>query len=120
MATNVQTISTSAVPSTPASLMQQVEGVTRMPVRQILVLLIGLAVVAAASIVTWMWSSTPDYRVLYSNLSDRDGGAVVASLTQMNVQMDLAGAIAAMRKNVHGFTMLPTSSLTSLADVYKK
>lgn len=31
------------------------------------------------------WAKTPDYRVLYSNISDEDGGAIVAQLTQMNV-----------------------------------
>ena len=31
------------------------------------------------------WAKSPDYRVLYSNISDDDGGAIVAQLTQMNV-----------------------------------
>lgn len=31
------------------------------------------------------WAKSPDYRVLYSNISDEDGGAIVAQLTQMNV-----------------------------------
>ena len=33
----------------------------------------------------WLWSRSPDYGVLYSNLSDRDGGAIIASLQQMNI-----------------------------------
>ena len=49
----------------------------------------GLAVAVAAMIAmligAWTWSQTPDYRVLFTNLGDRDGGAVVASLAQMNV-----------------------------------
>jgi flagellar M-ring protein FliF len=32
-----------------------------------------------------MWSRDPSYKVLFSNLDDRDGGAIVASLNQMNV-----------------------------------
>jgi len=32
-----------------------------------------------------MWSREPDYKVLFSNLQDRDGGAIVTALTQMNV-----------------------------------
>ena len=31
------------------------------------------------------WSSQGDYKVLYANLSDKDGGAVIAQLSQMNV-----------------------------------
>lgn len=31
------------------------------------------------------WAKSPSYRVLYSNISDEDGGAIVAQLTQMNV-----------------------------------
>jgi flagellar M-ring protein FliF len=40
-----------------------------------------VAIVAAA----WLWSSSPTYSVLFTNLSDRDGGAVIAQLSQMNV-----------------------------------
>lgn len=46
-----------------------------------------ISAAAALSIVIALvfWAKTPDYRVLYSNISDQDGGAVVAQLTQMNV-----------------------------------
>ncbi|MFC5547982.1 flagellar basal-body MS-ring/collar protein FliF [Massilia aerilata] len=43
---------------------------------------VALAVVAAL----WLWSSAPDYKVLFSNFSDRDGGAITASLDQMGVK----------------------------------
>ena len=33
----------------------------------------------------WMWTSQPDYRVLFANYTDRDGGAIVAALQQMNI-----------------------------------
>jgi flagellar M-ring protein FliF len=38
----------------------------------------------------WLWSTTPEYKVLYANLGDRDGGAVLASLAQMNVPYKFA------------------------------
>ena len=104
MATNVQTVSQSPVPTAPPGLIGQVESVTRMPLRQLLVLLVGLAAVVAVGVGTWLWSSTPDYRVLYSNLSDRDGGAVVAALAQMNVPYKIAeggGAILVPGAQVH-------------------
>ncbi|HEY9279308.1 MAG TPA: flagellar basal-body MS-ring/collar protein FliF [Eoetvoesiella sp.] len=47
---------------------------------------LGLAAAAVAIIVVLLLSSrAPDYRVLFSNLEDRDGGAIVTALTQMNV-----------------------------------
>lgn len=50
---------------------------------------IALSVVAAFTLAVmvgiWMWSQQPDYRVLFSNFTDRDGGAIVASLQQLNV-----------------------------------
>ncbi len=50
---------------------------------------IGLMVAAAAAIAliagTWLWSQTPDYRILYTNVSDQDGGAIIDALQQMNI-----------------------------------
>ena len=53
---------------------------------------LGVALAALVALVTgmWLWGATPDYRVLYSNLSDRDGGAIVDSLQQMNVPYKFA------------------------------
>ncbi|WP_026354785.1 flagellar basal-body MS-ring/collar protein FliF [Massilia niastensis] len=45
----------------------------------------GIAVVLAVMLAVWMWSQAPEYRVLFSNYSDRDGGAITASLDQMGV-----------------------------------
>ncbi len=49
----------------------------------------GLAVVLAASIAVvvglFLWSTAPDYRVLFSNLSEKDAGSVAATLQQLNV-----------------------------------
>lgn len=64
--------------------------------RQILALMIGSAALIAVGVGAWIWTQTPDYRVLYANLSDRDGGAVIAALGQMNIPYrvaDSGGAI---------------------------
>lgn len=50
-----------------------------------LMLLAGVAAVVAVMVVFWLWSQQPDYRILFSNYSDKDGGAIVASLEKMNV-----------------------------------
>jgi len=50
-----------------------------------LLLLAGVAAVLAVMAAFWMWSQQPDYRVLYANYADKDGGAIVAALEKMNV-----------------------------------
>ena len=48
---------------------------------------LGLGAAALASVVLalLLWSSQGDYKVLYANLSDKDGGAIIAQLSQMNI-----------------------------------
>jgi flagellar M-ring protein FliF len=48
-------------------------------------LILGAAALAAIIAAAWLWSASPTYRVLFTNLSDRDGGAVIAQLSQMNI-----------------------------------
>ena len=69
---------------------------------------IGLLVATAAMVALlfgmWTWGKTPDYRVLYGNLSDRDGGAIIESLQQMNVPYKFAeggGALLVPADQVH-------------------
>jgi flagellar M-ring protein FliF len=69
-----------------------------------LVLMLGSAAVIAVMAGIWMWSQQPDYRVLFSNYTDKDGGAIVASLQQMNVPYKFAeggGAILVPSAQVH-------------------
>jgi flagellar M-ring protein FliF len=51
---------------------------------------LGMALALAAAIAVFvglsLWAGAPTYRVLFSNLSEKDGGAVIATLQQMNVQ----------------------------------
>ncbi len=49
------------------------------------VLLGGAAALVALIVAAALWSREPDYKVLFSNLEDRDGGAIVTALGQMNV-----------------------------------
>jgi flagellar M-ring protein FliF len=75
-----------------------------LPVRQILALLAGAAALAVIVVAALGWVREPDYKVLFANLSDRDGGAVVAALSQMNVPYRFAeagGAILVPASAVH-------------------
>jgi flagellar M-ring protein FliF len=54
----------------------------------------GVRRIVAAAAAFMLWSRAPDYKVLYTNVSDRDGGAIIASLQQMNVPYKFAEAAA--------------------------
>ena len=56
-----------------------------MPTRSKVMMGAGLAVLAAAVLAITLWSSQGDYRPLFTGLSDKDGGAVIAQLTALNV-----------------------------------
>ena len=69
---------------------------------------IPLIVAAAAAIAVVfalvLWAKTPNYSVLFSNLSNEDGGAIVTQLTQMNVPYrfaDNGGALMVPEDKVH-------------------
>jgi len=58
---------------------------TQVPVKAMVMLTLGVAALAAVLAALAMWSKSGDYRVLYANLSDKDGGAILSQLSQMNV-----------------------------------
>ena len=67
-------------------------------------LILAVSAIVALAAAGWMWNRTPDYKVLFSNISDRDGGAIVATLQQMNVPYKFAeggGAILVPASQVH-------------------
>ena len=51
-----------------------------------------VALLVAVMVSLFLWSNKPEYRVLFSNYSDRDGGAIVASLQQLNVPYEFSEA----------------------------
>ncbi|MEB6538698.1 flagellar M-ring protein FliF [Serratia plymuthica] len=59
-------------------------------------LLIAASAAIAIVVALLLWAKSPDYRVLYSNLNDRDGGAIVTQLTQMNIPYRFAENGAAL------------------------
>jgi flagellar M-ring protein FliF len=76
----------------------------RAPGGQKVLTAIGVAAVVAVMAAVWMWGQQPDYRVLFSNFSDRDGGAIVAELDKMNVPYKYSeggGAVLVPADRVH-------------------
>ncbi|HEM8291433.1 TPA: flagellar M-ring protein FliF [Providencia stuartii] len=53
-------------------------------------LMIAAAAAIAIIVALLLWLRSPDYRVLLSNLSAKDGGDIVGQLTQMNVPYQIA------------------------------
>ena len=75
-----------------------------MPTRSKLALGLGVAALGAVVLAMSMWSGQGDYKVLYANLSDKDGGAIIAQLSQMNVpyrHADGGAAILVPASKVH-------------------
>jgi flagellar M-ring protein FliF len=77
--------------------------VGRLSPRAIGMLLLGATALVALVAASWLWSANPTYRVLFTNLSDRDGGAIIASLSQMNIAYKNAdgGTILVPADKVH-------------------
>ncbi|MFN0041198.1 MAG: flagellar basal-body MS-ring/collar protein FliF [Burkholderiales bacterium] len=85
----------------PLSPLQQLTGPAG---RQLVGLLLASAAAVALAVGAWTWAQSPDYRVLFSNVNDRDGGAIIAALGQMNIPFRFAdggGAILVPGSQVH-------------------
>src|SRR3954452_7351187 len=80
----------SAVPATFAGRLQA------MPTRSKVSAFVGVAALAGIVYAMTAWNSHGDYRVLYANLADKDGGAVIAQLSQMNVPYRMSEGGAAI------------------------
>ena len=73
----------------------------------------GLVLLVVVALAALLLGRQPDYKVLYTNLADKDGGAIVAQLSQMNVPYKYTeggGAIMVPTDKVHD-TRLRLASL---------
>lgn len=64
----------------------------------------AVALLVALVAVSILWSRGPEYRILFANLDEADGGAIVTSLTQMNVPYRFSeggGALLVPADKVH-------------------
>ena len=86
---------------------------TRLSNQQKILLLVSLAAIVALVVATSTWLKHADYRILFSNISERDGGAIIAALDQMNVPYkfsDSGGAVLIPGGKVHESNRLAPSS----------
>ena len=61
---------------------QRLSGLAQMRGNPRAPLIFAVALLVAIVAGLFLWSRAPDYKVLYSNLSDRDGGAIITALQQ--------------------------------------
>lgn len=76
----------------------------KLSARNRLALLIGVPLLIAILAATLLWSRDPGYRVLFSGLSDQDGGAILAALQTQKIPYkitDNGGAILVPPDRVH-------------------
>ena len=59
-------------------------------------LIVAGSAAVAVMVALILWAKAPDYRTLFSNLSDQDGGAIVSQLTQMNIPYRFSEASGAI------------------------
>lgn len=88
----------------PAPTNKANEWLTRLRANPRIPLMVAGAAAVAIIVALVLWAKTPDYRVLFSNLSEKDSGAIVTQLTQMNVPYrfsDNGGAIMVPAENVY-------------------
>lgn len=80
----------------------------RLPMQQKLLSIIALSMVAAIAVAGWTWTRTPTFSVLFANVSERDGGNIIAALQQMNAPYKFSesgGAILVPQQQVHELRM---------------
>ena len=76
----------------------------KLPLRNRVGLLFAAALSIALLVAGWLWTQAPDYKVLFTGIADKDGGAVVAALGTMNVPYKMSesgGAILVPANQVH-------------------
>lgn len=93
---------TAAAPGTLADRLRT--AFARLSSQQKILLGIALAAIVALLVASNTWLKQADYKVLFSNLGERDGGAIITALEQLNVPYkfsDGGGAILVPSNRVH-------------------
>jgi flagellar M-ring protein FliF len=80
MATADTATATGAAPG-----MQALRGLNALTQRQKMSAAAAIAFALSLVVGAWLWARTPDYAVLFANLDERDGGAIVTALQQQNI-----------------------------------
>ncbi|NNM66086.1 MAG: flagellar M-ring protein FliF [Burkholderiales bacterium] len=81
----------------PPMLQDPLGAFRRLSMNQRFALLAGLAALVALIVAILLWSRSQGYEVLYTNLSERDGGDVIAELQKLNIRYKITGGGAVIQ-----------------------
>jgi flagellar M-ring protein FliF len=82
MAATTETMAGTAPDANPLERLRQ--AFNRLGEQQKMIFLVGVAALIAVIVGSILWSRQPDWKVLFSNLNEKDGGAIVAILETQN------------------------------------
>lgn len=79
------------------------EAFNRLGNQQKIVFMVTLAVIVSVVVGSILWSRQPDWKVLFSNLDEKDGGAIVTALEQQNIphKFNESGSLMVSSDRVH-------------------
>lgn len=86
-------------------LLASVQGLSNLSVLRQIGVMLGLAATFAAVIAIFMWAQTPNYSLLYANLTEKDTTTIIDTLQQQGILYKLDPATGAL--------MVPTKDLQS-------
>src|SRR5574343_946700 len=101
MAATTETVADTTPAGSPVERLR--EALNRLDAKQKLAMLVAVAAIVAMIVGSVLWSRQPEWKVLFSNISEKDGGAIVTSLEQQNIphKMSDSGAILVQADRVH-------------------
>ena len=83
MAASTETTAGTAPVANPVERLR--EAFNRLSDQQKVVFMVAVAAIVAVIVGSILWSRQPDWKVLFSNLTEKDGGAIVANLEAQNI-----------------------------------
>lgn len=101
MAATTETTAGNAPPENPADRLR--EAFNRLSGAQKIALAVAVAAIFSIIVGFTLWNQQPDFKVLFSNLNEKDGGNIIASLEQQNIphKLSSSGAIMVPGERVH-------------------
>ncbi|MEC5162276.1 MULTISPECIES: flagellar basal-body MS-ring/collar protein FliF [unclassified Janthinobacterium] len=93
-----------AAPAVPLTPVESMRNFAQSPMGKNFLRGLGVAALVGVGFALYLWNQPPEYRVLFSNFTDRDGGAITASLDQLNIKHKFSeggGAILVPTEQVH-------------------
>jgi flagellar M-ring protein FliF len=79
------------------------EAFNRLGNQQKIMLMVALAAIITLIVASILWSRQPDWKVLFSNIDEKDGGAIVAILEAQNIphKFNESGSLMVSSERVH-------------------